>query len=313
MKITKTIDYSLVEAFLKKNFSAPTHWPDWNLTVSKHFHTDFYYFLAFEKDELLGICPVHKTTRRFINDYRSGQFKLIPFGGWIFSKKVKFNISKIPLQQNESFRSYGLPLLQEFTKNTMINFDEKCKTLILDLDEELDVIWKNQLSRSKRKQIRRAENKHIVIETGCDSLEKFYLLYKQACLRNKLSLLPMDFFIELFNNSNNIQFDIITAKYNDNYLANKVVVFDKNYSIAWLGNKVNDAPNLGQGELLHWEAIKRMKEFGCKYYDFCYIEEKRLPEIYKFKRGFSKKEVLVPLNKIKPLEYKILNRLSLWF
>lgn len=30
-------DFQLVEQFLTNNFSSPTHWPDWNLVISKYF------------------------------------------------------------------------------------------------------------------------------------------------------------------------------------------------------------------------------------------------------------------------------------
>jgi len=92
-------------------------------------------------------------------------------------------------------------------------------------------------------------------------------------------------------------------------IANVVIVYDKDYSIYWLGNHADNAPNSGQGELLQWEVIKRMKEKGCSYYDLCYIEKKRLPHIYKFKSGFCKNEVSVPHIVYKSLPFNVSNKL----
>jgi len=60
MKIVKETNWDVVIDFLRLNFSSPTHWPDWNLIVNKHFNTEFFYFCAYENKELVGICPVHK-------------------------------------------------------------------------------------------------------------------------------------------------------------------------------------------------------------------------------------------------------------
>ncbi|MGE5435593.1 MAG: hypothetical protein ACM3O3_00070, partial [Syntrophothermus sp.] len=60
IKIKSTNDYSIVEEFLNNNFSSPTHWPKWNILISKYFNTDFLYYLAFSGNELIGICPLHK-------------------------------------------------------------------------------------------------------------------------------------------------------------------------------------------------------------------------------------------------------------
>ena len=89
-----------------------------------------------------------------------------------------------------------------------------------------------------------------------------------------------------------------------------IIAYDKNYSFYWLGNNNNNIPNLGQNELLQWEAIKKMKTAGCPYYDLCFIEKERLPHIYKFKKGFTKNEVSIPLIIVNPLLYKIVNKLN---
>ena len=44
MEIKREKNFNKIEKFLKNNFSAPTHWPDWNLIVSKFFNSEFLYF-----------------------------------------------------------------------------------------------------------------------------------------------------------------------------------------------------------------------------------------------------------------------------
>jgi len=117
---------------------------------------------------------------------------------------------------------------------------------------------------------------------------------------------------DLFQNSPNISFEIISATKDGQYIANVMIVFDKDYSIYWLGNTAQNAPNCGQGELLQWEIIKRMKGRGCTYYDLCYIEKKRLPYIYKFKSGFCKNEIAISCVTVKALSFKIANKFNVF-
>ena len=58
-------DFDVIDDFLIKNFSSPTHWKEWNLIARKYFNTEFFYFAYFEGDSLIGICPVHKKKRRY--------------------------------------------------------------------------------------------------------------------------------------------------------------------------------------------------------------------------------------------------------
>lgn len=300
--------FDIVIQFLSHNFSSPTHWPEWNLLVSRHYETDFYYFGLFEKEELIGICPVHEVKTRFLRNIYSGQFHYIPFGGWIFSEEVEVNRKLIPVNSPSSFQSFSLPLLPEY--NQKVKKAKFFKTLVIDLRDEIDSIWKEQLDSKRRNMIRKAEKNSITLCYTQEDFNSFYNIYRQSAERTNLPLLKKEFFGELFLSSKNIGFEVISAQKENHTLANVVIAYDKNYSIYWLGNSADGAPNLGQGELLQWEAIKRMKMKGCTYYDLCYIEKERLPHIYKFKKGFSTNEVLIPYIQQKTCLFRVINRIQ---
>ena len=97
MDIVKEKNFEVIIEFLKTNFSSPTHWPDWNLVVSEFFNTEFFYLCAYEEDELIGICPMHKYKKGIYTYYRSGQFMYIPFGGWLLSRPNKINYNAIQI------------------------------------------------------------------------------------------------------------------------------------------------------------------------------------------------------------------------
>lgn len=307
MKIQKERDFSKIEDFLQNTFSSPTHWPDWNLIISKYFNTDFFYFIAIDNGKIVGICPVHLEKKGILKNYRSGQFHFIPFGGWIFNRKVKLSSDFFPLESFSFFQSFSIPALEEFGTDYSNLPHNKKKTLIVDLRKDLEQIWKGDIHSKRRNMIRKAEKKGVKINHK-SNYDSFYELYKEASIKSQLSIHPKQLFIDLFDNSQNINFDIITAELDGKALANVVISYDKDYSIYWLGNNADDVPNIGYGELLQWEAIKRMKSKDCSYYDLCYIEKDKLPHIYKFKSGFSKNEVDVTLTSNKSYSYKILNR-----
>ena len=312
MIIKREKNYELIEDFLNNNFSSPTHWPDWNLIVSKFFSTDFFYFTAYENHELIGICPVHKKQKGMLRNLHSGQFHYIPNGGWIFNKKVKFNINDLPLKYNEAYLSFSLPLLEGFNADYNIaNKQENALTLVINLKNDFNDIWMMDIDGKRRNMIRKAEKNNIgVINITKNNLNEFYTLYDSANKRYNIKSLPIDFFKELADNVKNIKFDILLSKHNDRILSGVLIIYDKNYSIYLLGFSRDNVPNLGQGELLQWAAINRMKDYGCKYYDLCYIEKERLPHIYEFKKGFSKEETKIKVLNKRPVTYKIINRLN---
>ena len=311
MKIKKETNFNKIEQFLQENYSAPTHWPDWNIVVSNHFNTNFYYFAAYKKNDLIGICPVHETQNGRLKKLYSGQFHYIPNGGWIFSEKASINKQKFPLTWNESLTYFSLPEISEFKVNYK-NANNIKKTLVLDLTKDLDTIWKEEIHSKRRNMIRKAEKNEVKIKELDlkKDIDNFFEVYQIACYKNNLTVLPRQFFLDLSKSAININFSILAAYKENNQLSNVIIAYDKNYSFYWLGNNNNNIPNLGQNELLQWEAIKKMKTAGCPYYDLCFIEKERLPHIYKFKKGFTKNEVSIPLIIVNPLLYKIVNKLN---
>jgi len=312
MKIRLLRDFNRATDFLNSNFSAPTHWPEWNLLVSRYFKTDFYYYGAYEKDDLIGICPIHKVKKGFLSCLYSGQFHYIPYGGWIFSHKRFMADKDVRLDKLAASYSFTLPMIEEFNVTYSIENKRTMKTLIIDLYNSLDSIWEDDIDSKRRNMIRKAEKNGLVVQAKADQVAHFYAFYKEANLRNNLPNLPEDFFHELIGTTHNIQFDMLWAKKDDEPLGIALVARDKSYAFYWLGVRIEHKPNLGQGELLQWEAIKKNKDYGCRYYDLCYIEKERLPHIYEFKKGFSSTEADIALLSKKSFSYRVANKISKW-
>lgn len=308
MILQKTRNYSVIEKFLNNNFSSPTHWPDWNIVVSKHYHTDFFYYMAYEDNELIGIFPMHEKKSKFLTSNFSGQYYYIPNGGWIFSKTHDFDFHHFESNLFTKISMSCLPAIDNF--NTIYaNESYLSETLIIPLDQTLDEIWNKQINSKRRNMIRKAEKEGVaIIKININEIDLFYNYYKIANNKNKILIQSKDFFIDLFNNAKNINFELLFAYLDDKPIGAIVTVNDKDYSFYWLGISIN-AKNYGQGELLQWEAIKRMRNYGCKFYDLCHINEYRLPHIYQFKSGFSKIRVPIANFRKIPLPFKVINKL----
>lgn len=310
----KKINISEAESFLKNNFSSPTHWPEWNLLVSKHYNSKWYYWGYFKSGILEGLCPIHELKhKKFLKLAHSGQFNLIPNGGWIFSKHTEVGAHIFSKLSNLLTQSiiFTLPIIDEFNVNYYGKNLVSKSTLVIDLRKANEQIWQNDIHSKRRNMIRKAEKEGVEIVEMKDrkGLTDFYNLYSEASGKFSKHQLSFSFFEEMFFNQRNIQIHLYAAYKENIQLANVGIVSDKDYSFYWLGNNKDGNINIGQGELLQWHVINKMKEKGCKYYDLCYIEPERLPQIYKFKKGFSNDEKTIWIINHKPLPFKILNKI----
>lgn len=288
-----TKDFDSIVKFLNRNFSSPTHYPEWNLVISKFFNTDLFYLICEDRKEIIGICPVHKKKNVLSSELFSGpRHRYMPYGGWICKNGTKIDISEIPIKFNEAFIGFSLPLISEYKVLYDAPKISKLETLLIDLSKSEDEIWKSDIDSKRRNMIRKANNNNISIETiNPLNSKEFYEVLSITNKQYNIETLQKEFYHELFSSAKEIKFDLFWAKYKGDVLGGLLMVSDKDFSIYWLGMSIDGAPNLGQGELLQWEAIKKAKSYGCKYYDLCTIEKERLPHIYEFKKGFSKREI----------------------
>jgi lipid II:glycine glycyltransferase (peptidoglycan interpeptide bridge formation enzyme) len=305
-------EFGLVDEFLSANFSSPTHWKDWNIPLSRHYNTEFFYFGFYKDEKLTGICPIHKIKNKMNYRLISGPKEFyMPFGGWIFSEEIIFESSFLNLKYNESLEIFTLPVLREFkAKYEGYKLLKMHSTAILNLERSEEEIW-DGLPSQRRNKIRKAIKNNIRILTLDDvGLERFYDFYVFTNKQYGLKSLSPDFFKDLILKSKNINTDIIISEYNSEINGAVVTVSDKNYSIYWLGARLESSANTGFFDFLQWEAIKNAKSRGCRFYDLCYLEKDRLPGINKFKTDYSDSMLDVLNINYKPVTYRFINKIQ---
>lgn len=309
-ELTGEDTFESVRRFLGKNFSSPTHWPEWNLSVSRYYNTRFRYLVVEHDGIIHGICPVHEVREGLKTTLYSGQFHYIPYGGWITDDKTIPTIIDFRLPVNGRFECFSLPRSGVFGRDEPYG-ERVFMTLVNDLAREEEEIWSSSVDSKRRNMIRKAVRSGITVASGEDVLTDFQALYRDSLNRNGMAGLPEGFLKEMVGFTGDVRFIPFVAYNNDTPCGALGLVYDKDYAIYWLGALSEDSPRLGQGELLQWEAIRFSRLRGCRYYDLCYIDRDRLPHIYEFKKGFAKQEAIIPYFNKRSLFYRVLNKIQI--
>ena len=163
--------------------------------------------------------------------------------------------------------------------------------------------------------IRKALKSDISIEEGdWMKFDHFYKLMKDIYQSKELKIKSKEYYSKILKEYiPQKEAVILLAREKSAYTAGAILLRNTHFCHYWLGAKMEGAGNLGQGELLQWEAIKWAKKAGSRYYDLCVVEPERLPNIAKFKLGFSKEIVPFYCVSKKKLGYQIISRFQKWF
>jgi lipid II:glycine glycyltransferase (peptidoglycan interpeptide bridge formation enzyme) len=159
--------------------------------------------------------------------------------------------------------------------------------------------------------VRKAQKNGVLVEKLDNlGLEDYFQLMTETYQRAGLEIKPKNYYSKVLEAyAPNRKAVVLLAKIHSNIISGVILLRNRHMCHYWLGANKKKEGNLGQGELLQWEAIKWAKENGSKYYDLCVVEHERLPQIARFKLGFAMRVVPFYLYRKKPLAYRILSKL----
>ena len=309
-----------IDELIENNFGLIFHETQFNRIVSESFNTELSYFVAYNNDnKIIGICPLHTIKKGLIKlTYSNPAIFEVPYGGWIFDKK------QVKIQQllkytnplyNESFTYWSNIQIKEDIYKGFFGQITPHQTAIVDLSLEEDTIWKNIIHSKRRNMIRKALKSEINIKSySAEGFELYYPLMTDMHNKSGLKSKPKAYYRDIIDIYFKKKQAVILLAEKDNEVISGIILIGNKYIMHyWQGASKKGVPNLGQGELLQWEAIKWAKQIGCKYYDLCIVETERLPHIARFKLGFSKN--IVPFYHLvkKLIIFRIMNRINKWF
>jgi lipid II:glycine glycyltransferase (peptidoglycan interpeptide bridge formation enzyme) len=236
----------------------------------------------------------------------------VPYGGWVFNENetgfenLWRSMSFAPFESFTYWTSFLYDLPESLNK-----ISRKSETGIIDLSPTIDELWQNCVHSKRRNMIRKAEKTGIVIRNyGKEGLKDYHGL--MVAMRKKAGLkeVSSEYYDKIISEYFPDKALILIAFLNEQPVSGIILLGNNNVMHYWQGASVSDSPNLGQGELLQWEAIKWAKNQGIRFYDLCVIEPMRLPQIATFKLGFT--QVQVPFYCItkKSLTFRIMNKIQ---
>ena len=178
-------------------------------------------------------------------------------------------------------------------KTELKGFERKdFTTLVIDLTQDLDTIWKNMDNSSCRYSIKRAKREGIEIKINCN-YEEFYEINRSFAKDKDLGTgdIPVRFFEK--NGT------LFTAEFNGEVIGGQFYLNDEN-NMRWLVGaskrlEVNKemATLIGNANrLIIWEAINYAKNRGIKEFDMGGVYTGNAPDeqkerINKFKKSFG--------------------------
>ncbi len=324
MKIVRTTISDLTEEkqksineFIEKNCGLVFHEPDFNKIVSEFSGSQFNYLLAYDSyGEMIGICPVHTLKRGFLKfSYSNPTSFEVPYGGWVFNKNrtnIKELIKNMKLSPNESLTyCSNIQIHGDDYKNISNYHSIPRQTAVIDLSLREQTIWNDVIHSKRRNMIRKALKSGLKIKIfGPEGFDIYYKLMVDTHQRIGFKSMPKDYYFRIFD----LYFKkkkaaIFIAEKSGQAIAGLVLIGNRNVMHYWQGASKGEVPNLGQGELLQWETIRWAKNNECCYYDLCIVEPKRLPNIAKFKLGFSRELIKTIEFVIKPVVFRMFNKL----
>ncbi|MCB0460431.1 MAG: GNAT family N-acetyltransferase [Flavobacteriaceae bacterium] len=298
---------SQIERLIDRYDGSVFHEVALNKIVESHFGTDLYYLV----DDCINInsfAPVHVIKgKKGAKRYELNPLGDIPYAGFA-GNNSPVDLKQLSVGLFESAKYSGFPYPQDkIHKNTgQYAFGE---TNMVDLGESEDDIF-TAMESSKRRNIRKAIKAGIQVKQYFD-VEGFNVFWPILdALHKKLGYSRFTYeyykkFIDEFSTKKKI-FTLIAYK-NDQPVSGLLIIGNKNYAHFFKGASDFNVKPEGQGELIHWEAIKILKESGVRYYDLCNLNKEKLPEIYRFKTGISNNIINYTKYTKNSLGYKIIN------
>jgi hypothetical protein len=302
-----------IDQFIDMNGGLVFHYTKLNEIVSSANHTVLSYFIAYIDKEMIGICPIHSVRKGLVSSaYSNNGSYEIPYGGWVFNENVtSFEQlwNSLPSAHFESL-TYWTTLMYDIP-DVLKSGSSKLESGLIDLSVSNDDIWQKCVHSKRRNMIRKAEKSDIIIKNyGSEGIRIFYNMMIEMKYRAGLKEKPCDYYEKILSEYYPEKAIVSIALIADKPITGAIILGNKNMMHYWKGASVVNVPNVGQGELLQWEAIKWSKNKGAKYYDLCVIEPQRLPHIAKFKMGFSKTFVTFYCITKKTLLFRVINKIQ---
>lgn len=176
------------------------------------------------------------------------------------------------------------------------------KTLILDISKSEEDILRG-MHQKTRYNIRLSKKKGVEIKiVEAQDLAPFekdfdewWNIMEETCKRDGFRLHAKDYYLKQLQIKNEkLKIRLVVARYQGKIIAGNIISFFGDMATYVHGASSNEYRNVMAPYALQWHTIQEAKKYGCKYYDFYGIDEKKWPGFTRFKKGFGGEEVNYP-------------------
>lgn len=181
------------------------------------------------------------------------------------------------------------PLIQnEYLFRNNIDILHNRSTVWLDLTQDIDKIWINEVSRQNRNTIRKCEKNQLTVSVS-DDYDEFVAIYNATM--EKVSADDFYYFDEDYYNQirNSDKYVLLCVKQGEEILAMAIFMGYGDYFHYHLAGSKKESLHLSPNNILLWEAIKYGKEHGYKKMHFGGgLTDSMEDNLFRFKSKYSK-------------------------
>ncbi len=288
-EITSKKDWT--DYVLKKEGSLLQSW-EWG-EFKSHFQQVFRFGIR-RNGSLVGVCQVFK------EKLPMGSYFYIPYGPIGNSRRIRENLVKRALNLAEEEKSSFVrvePIKKIDLGVKSFKRHQPWKTLVVDLEKD-DLL--SSFDKDTRYCIRRAKRENVRMQTSED-INSFYNLLKKASERHNFNTYSKEYFIKFLS----IPFTkLLVATHKSQPIAAALVSYFGNRVTYLHAGSDYEKRKLNAPSLVNYKAMQIGIEKGFKEYNMWGIDEKDMPSLTKFKKGFGGQEVVYPEARDIPLSIK---------
>ncbi len=172
---------------------------------------------------------------------------------------------------------------------------QPASTVVVDLHRGPDDLLSGMKSKT-RYNIRLAEKRGVTVrEVDGTFLPRWYELYRETAERDRIVLHSREYYQRLFDlaqEAPEVRLRLLIAEHEGDLLAGIVVSQVGTFATYLYGASSNVKRNLMASYAVQWEAMRRVREDGCRTYDLFGIPPTDDPAhpmagLYRFKTGFG--------------------------
>ncbi len=255
------------DKYVENKHSSIYHDSRWPLLIKKVFGHTSHHLLAIENEEVIGILPLVQIKSILFGNYLVSM-PYFNYGGVLVDSEVALN--ELHSAANQLSTELGCSHIEyrlNCPLNTRLPVKENKVTMILELPDDPDVLWK-AIGSKRRSQVNRPVREGVEFHTGgLELLDEFYSVFAINMRDLGTPVYSKTFFQEILKTFSAETFLVVVRLNGEPVAAAFLIGHAGVLEIPWASTlrKVN---RIGVNMYLYWHTLKTAIEKGFRQFDF---------------------------------------------